>query len=208
MMDFGSAGWIQTPYTTNLSVYTYAFRGVRSGGSGLPRIIDKGLNELIFINISSNSLRYRRRWNSQNTEWSLRSVSDGASFNVCFTYNSNNAANVPFGFNNGIVMSINTILAPTGSIIGTGSNPYRIGASTSTGTNPFAGSLGEVAVWNAAIPEEMMIAISAGYSPMIWQRNLIFYYPLIADTKELTNRYSTSSGGLTVVPHARVIYPS
>lgn len=54
---------------------------------------------------------------------------------------------------------------------------------------------------------EVITALAAGYSPLLWPERLSIYAPLVRDFQDMLNGAPTNTG-VTVDDHIRVIYPS
>jgi hypothetical protein len=205
VITFSPGGsYLNTNFSVNPTIATYAIRGTRNATSTAARVIDKGSNEFLYI--TSNAFRYRRRWGN-NAEWNFGGVTDGVPFNICFSYDGSLNTNVPITYREGALVTPNTLTAPnTEPLSSTGTTPYRLGSSSDTGTQRFVGPLGEFAIWTAAVPEPIMQAISAGFSPLIWPHNLVYYAPMAGDARDLiSGTIATYSG--TIVDHPLLIYP-
>lgn len=75
----------------------------------------------------------------------------------------------------------------------------------------WSGSIAEAAIWNAALTDEEVAILAAGYSPLfVRPQNIIFYLPMIRDDdNDLVGGLNlTATNGPTISAHPRIIYPT
>jgi len=107
---------------------------------------------------------------------------------------------------NGTKGTVDTTSAtPSGTL-----DEFRIG-QTQTGSNGIIANsvVAEVGVWNAALLDDEMVALSKGFSPLLIARaNLVFYRPLIRDlNSHHVGLNLATTGSPTVSVHPPIIQP-
>jgi len=72
-----------------------------------------------------------------------------------------------------------------------------------------SGHIAECAIWNVALSEAELAVLADAYSPLfVRPANLVAYWPLIRDLKDIVGGYNlTAHNGPTVSAHPRMIYP-
>ncbi len=118
---------------------------------------------------------------------------------VCGVYTS---ATARTGYYNGVAGTANTAnQTPSGiSVMGIGVR------RRSTDDFRLPGSVGEVAIWNAALEAEEVAALAKGFKPQrIRPQSLVFYAPLIRNLIDIDRGLAlTNNNGATVANHPRV----
>ena len=101
-----------------------------------------------------------------------------------------------------------TVVAPTFGLL----DKYTIGewVRTPNLVRYFNGHIAEVAVWDVALTDEEITALSKGISPLLIRPdNLVSYVPLVRDEDEdiITGNTFTANGTPTIETHAPTSYP-
>ena len=99
------------------------------------------------------------------------------------------------------------------SITGHTLDRITIGAqgTASSFYNPWGGRIAEIAIWSADLTDAEVAILGLGYSPLfVRPANLVAYFPLIRDTRDIIGNLSlTTVGSPTVATdHPPVIYPA
>lgn len=67
----------------------------------------------------------------------------------------------------------------------------------------------EWAWWDRSLSAEEIAALSNGFSPRFFQRDMVIYMPMLREQVEFQSNLTVTVGAdVTVIPHPRMIYPS
>lgn len=70
------------------------------------------------------------------------------------------------------------------------------------------GDIAEVAMWSRVLTTGEFAILGAGYSALFLPEGLIFYAPIIRDTRDIISGHAGSITGAVVADHPPIIYPS
>jgi hypothetical protein len=93
--------------------------------------------------------------------------------------------------------------------IGIGSIYYWTGSSNDF-SSPMSGRIAEAAVWNAALTDDEVAVLAAGFSPLfVRPQSLVFYVPLVRTVLDRVDNVGfTTYGTPTVAAHPPIIHPA
>lgn len=172
----------------------YKVNSANNGGS-LGRIFDKreGADAqvealLLDQSTSLNIISFGGFWTTNGVWWSpVNTVTPNSWQSCCITYNRSSLTNVPTMRVNGVLQTVTTFTAPSGTAVNNTSR-YAIGNRPSDNLRVFDGRIACVYMWDRILSAEEQIAISN--NP--WQifapnRQLLYNNPTLFYTRQLPN---------------------
>ncbi|PBB79080.1 hypothetical protein CK218_22280 [Mesorhizobium sp. WSM3879] len=183
-----------TQATVNAAVLSYWSGGSRNGW-GL--ILNNTANKILAQGVSSSS--------AQVQITSTSSVNDGNWRSIAFNYNrAAGGANALF------IDGAQEATGNSGSAWTTGSTNFWIvtGDDSDTFWASYVGEIAEIGHWNAQLDAAEIASLAKDFSPLLIRpASLIFYAPVVRETRELKAGLAGNTTGGTVSDHPRKIGP-
>lgn len=176
------------------------------GSANNDRLVDYGNGGAPLISASSDVLYFTaHHWSGGAAFWTLGAATTGTWRGIAASYDGSDTGHVPSVYVDGSAATPTEVAAPSGS--------YAPVAGTLTlGNRPpggrvIDGMLAEFAIWQGVLSDDVLQALSKGFSPSFWPNNRIVYVPLIRDTVDLHGT-SIANSGTIVQPHCPTIMPA
>jgi len=182
-----------------------------AGGGNAGRIFATGVGAVAAVsflnNLAAVQYRFTHSWNGTAAQWSVPAPSLSVWTHALIEYDLGSTSNVPLIWLNGVVQTVTTQAAPTGTV-DIPAEQFNIG-NTSSGIRVWDGLIAEFAVWSRFLSTSEVMLLSQGLSPLCFSAGLREYLPLNLDPASRMRQSPGTLVGTKGAPHPkRIIRPS
>lgn len=202
MLAYGSH-YAQTNLTTNPLRRTYVLSVLQlaSSSSQFPRLLDRaGDNDLCYLNEAGGTLEFARSYSVARGVWAVPAPAMNTPFTIALSLDASSSSNAPLIAINGMLQTVTTAEAPSGTANTSGASPWYVG-NRSALDREIDGVVANFVAIDDALPGPTLIALTRNphqvYAPIerrVWVPSASSAVPSI------TAVYADSVTASSVVP--------
>lgn len=148
-------------------------------------------------------------FSSSGGSWSVAKPGTGSWIHYAVTFDGASTSNDPIVYKNGVVDTLTERSGPSGTFKSSRTD-LTIGSEFTSGQY-WDGRLAEMAKWSRILTVDEVVALSKGFAPTFFKKNLVLYLPLKGrasnEPDQIFGITGTAHNTPTYIEHPRMAYP-